>query len=54
MYMRSAPDEAEERMPPIRLTAPVVVALAFTAVLAVLFGVWPTPLVSLSSLAIFG
>jgi NADH-quinone oxidoreductase subunit N len=54
MYMRSAPDEAEESMPPIRLATPVVVALAFTAVLVVLFGLWPSPLVSLSQLAIFG
>lgn len=54
MYMRSAPEDAEEILPPIRLTVPVVVALALTAVLAVLFGVWPSPLVNLSSLAIFG
>ena len=55
MYMRS-PSVVEEggNPAPLNLNGPVVVALAIAAVITVLFGFWPAPLVDLASLGIFG
>ncbi len=54
MYMRPLPEDAADSAAPINLNAPVIATLVITAVLTVLFGIWPTPLVNLSALAIFG
>lgn len=51
MYMRSP---AEEPGTAIRLSAPVTVALAVAMIVTILLGVWPTPLVNLTSLGVFG
>ncbi|MDX1523547.1 MAG: NADH-quinone oxidoreductase subunit N, partial [Anaerolineae bacterium] len=54
MYMRSA-DEADEVEPaPIALGGPVTVTLAIAGIVTILLGVWPTPLVTLTSLGVFG
>ncbi len=55
MYMRS-PDEAAEAVetPVIHLTGPARVTLAIAAIVTIVLGVWPTPLVDLTSLGIFG
>jgi NADH-quinone oxidoreductase subunit N len=54
MYMQPLPEDPEIAPVPIKLTVPMIATLAITAVTTILFGVWPTPLVNLSSLAIFG
>ncbi len=55
MYMRP-PVEAEdvEEVVPINLTVPVAVTLGLAAIVTIVLGVWPTPLVNLTSLGIFG
>lgn len=55
MYMRSpaeagSPGEAA----PINLSGPVTVTLAISVIVTILLGIWPTPLVNLTSLGIFG
>ena len=54
MYMRAPAEGAGAEVTPIQLGGPAVVTLAVTAILTVLFGIWPTPLVNLASLGIFG
>ncbi|MCB0182121.1 MAG: NADH-quinone oxidoreductase subunit N, partial [Anaerolineae bacterium] len=55
MYMRPvATEEDGDVAPALRISAPVVVTLVVTAIVTILFGVWPTPLVNLTSLAMFG
>jgi NADH-quinone oxidoreductase subunit N len=54
MYMRSAEPEAGGQPTPIKLRGPVVVTLAIAGVITVLLGVWPTPLLTLTSLGLFG
>jgi len=54
MYMRPVPEDAAATAQPLKLSAPIAVALGVTAVITVIFGVWPAPLVALTSLAIFG
>ncbi|MCB0164736.1 MAG: NADH-quinone oxidoreductase subunit N, partial [Anaerolineae bacterium] len=55
MYMRPvATAEDGDVAPALKLSAPVVVTLVVTAIVTVLFGIWPTPLVDLTSLAVFG
>jgi NADH-quinone oxidoreductase subunit N len=51
MYMRSP---AEEEEAAINLGAPVVFTLTVAMIVTILLGVWPTPLVNLTSLGIFG
>ncbi len=51
MYMRSP---AEEEEAAISLGAPVVFTLTVAVIVTILLGVWPTPLVNLTSLGIFG
>jgi NADH-quinone oxidoreductase subunit N len=55
MMMRP-PVEAEEgaEAVPVNLTGPVTVTLAVAAIVTVILGVWPTPLVNLTALGIFG
>jgi hypothetical protein len=56
MYMRP-PVEAEdvdEEVIPIKLTGPIAVTLGLAAIVTIILGVWPTPLVNLTSLGIFG
>lgn len=55
MYMRPpAAGEAEGEVALLRLSGPVAVALAVSAVLTVVLGVWPSLLVNLAQLANFG
>jgi NADH-quinone oxidoreductase subunit N len=53
MYMRP-PAEAEAAAAPINLSGPIVVTLAASVIVTILLGLWPTPLVNLTSLGIFG
>lgn len=53
MYFRSAPEDAAAPAP-ITISGPMAIALGVAAVITVVFGLWPTPLVSLTSLAVFG
>lgn len=54
MYMRT-PDEVDTAdLTPIKLGAPITVAIAVTGLTTILFGLWPTPLVNLTALGIFG
>jgi len=55
MYMRP-PVEAgdEDEASPINLTGPVTITLAVAAIVTVILGLWPTPLVNLTALGIFG
>jgi len=39
---------------PINLSRPVNVTLAVSVIVTILLGVWPTPLVNLTALGIFG
>jgi NADH-quinone oxidoreductase subunit N len=54
MYMRSVPEDSEQTLSPIRLSLPVTVALGIAALLAIVFGLWPSPLVDFTALAFFG
>ena len=55
MYMRSvAADEDGVEAPAFKLTGPIMVTLVVTAIVTVVFGIWPTPLFNLASLAAFG
>lgn len=51
MYFRPAP--AEETAP-INLGGPVTVTLAIAAIVTIILGIWPTPLVNLTLLVAFG
>jgi NADH-quinone oxidoreductase subunit N len=55
MYMRT-PAAAEDgrEAASLNLSGPVIVTLVLTAILTVILGVWPTPLVNLTSLGLFG
>jgi NADH-quinone oxidoreductase subunit N len=55
MYMRS-PEEEEvvAETPLVRLAGPLRATLAIAAIVTVILGVWPTPLVELTSLGLFG
>lgn len=55
MYMHQPTDvESPAEAAPINLTMPITVTLAAAAFVTVLLGVWPTPLVNLAALGIFG
>ena len=55
MYMRpSAEAEKTGEVAPISLSMPVTITLTVSVIVTVFLGVWPTPLVSLISLGIFG
>jgi len=54
MYFRPVPEGGDGEVPQIRLSGPVTITLAIAAIVTILFGIWPTPLVNLTSLAIFG
>ncbi len=51
MYMRSP---AEGEAVPVNLSFPVTVTLIIAGVVTILLGVWPTPLVNLTALGVFG
>lgn len=51
MYFRPAP--AEETAP-INLGGPITVTLAIAAIVTIILGIWPTPLVNLTLLVAFG
>ncbi len=52
MYMRTTEEAAD--LPPVRLAMPVTLTLALAGIITLLLGVWPTPLVNLTALGIFG
>jgi NADH-quinone oxidoreductase subunit N len=54
MYMRPVVTEPGTETSPLNLTIPVVVTLIVAAIVTVIFGIWPTPLVNLTTLAVFG
>jgi len=55
MYFRSAATEEEgQGIAPINLGGPVTVTLAIAAIVTIILGIWPTPLIDLASLAGFG
>ncbi len=55
MYMRpAAATEDGEEVVPISLSGPVTITLAVAVIITVILGIWPTPLVNLTSLAVFG
>ncbi|MBE7556239.1 MAG: NADH-quinone oxidoreductase subunit N [Anaerolineales bacterium] len=53
MYMRSAPVDGGE-IAPLHLNGPVTITLALAALVTIVLGVWPTPLVNLTALGLFG
>lgn len=56
MYMRSPDDEAQTgAASPLNLSFPMTVTLAITGIVTILLGIWPTPLVNLTTLqGLFG
>ncbi|MDM8519609.1 NADH-quinone oxidoreductase subunit N [Anaerolineales bacterium HSG6] len=52
MYMHT--EQADVETTPIALPAPIAIAVTVTAMFTLLFGLWPTPLINLMSLAVFG
>ncbi len=56
MYMRvpNVSDEDDIEAIPVNLSAPVVITLAIAAIITIILGVWPTPLVNLTNFAVFG
>jgi len=54
MYMRPVIAEDMEEAAGLNLTGPMVITLAVAAVVTVIFGIWPAPLVDLTALAAFG
>lgn len=56
MYYRLPATETEDGVeaPAFKLSGPVVVTLVVTAVVTILFGIWPAPLIDLASFATFG
>jgi NADH-quinone oxidoreductase subunit N len=55
MYMRSlAEAEVEAEAAPINLGVPVAVTLTVAGIVTLLLGLWPTPLVDLVTLGVFG
>ncbi len=54
MYMRSPVDvDSAGEAAPINLSGPVTITLTIAAVVTILLGIWPTPLVNFTSLGIF-
>jgi len=51
MYMRSP---AEGEAVPVNLSFPVTITLVIAGVVTLLLGIWPTPLVNLTALGVFG
>jgi NADH-quinone oxidoreductase subunit N len=54
MYMRPVTAVQEEEGAPLNLAGPVAVTLALAAIVTIIFGIWPAPLVDLTALAAFG
>ncbi len=54
MYMRPTSTEVQTEAVPLNLRGPVTITLTITAIVTVVLGVWPTPLVNLTSLGLFG
>jgi len=54
MYFKPAAEEQTDAALPIKLRGSAAVVLAVAAVVTLVFGLWPAPLVNLTSLAIFG
>ena len=55
MYMRPPlTDEGADEAMPINLSGPIAITLTIAAIITVVLGIWPTPLVDLAALASFG
>jgi NADH-quinone oxidoreductase subunit N len=55
MYMRPAAPAADgTETIPLNLSGPITITLAVTAVVTIVLGLWPTPLVNLTALGLFG
>jgi NADH-quinone oxidoreductase subunit N len=54
MYMRPAPAAGSGEIVPLHLNGPVAVTLALAALVTIVLGIWPTPLVNLTALGLFG
>ncbi len=55
MYMRPpATEEGADEDVPINLSGPVAITLTIAAIITIILGIWPTPLVDLAALASFG
>ena len=54
MYMHSPAAADSNEAAPIKLSAPTMVTLAVAVIVTILLGIWPTPLVNLTSLGVFG
>lgn len=54
MYMRAAPAADSGEVVPLHLNGPVTITLALAALVTIVLGVWPTPLVNLTALGLFG
>ncbi len=55
MYMRPATLDGDGAEPaPIRLSGPVIVTLTVAAIMTIMLGIWPGPLLDLTALAAFG
>jgi NADH-quinone oxidoreductase subunit N len=55
MYMRPATiDENGAELAPIRLSGPVIITLTVAAIMTIILGIWPGPLLDLTALAAFG
>jgi NADH-quinone oxidoreductase subunit N len=54
MYMRPAPAAGSGEIVPLHLNGPVTVTLALAALVTIVLGIWPTPLVNLTALGLFG
>jgi NADH-quinone oxidoreductase subunit N len=54
MYMRPPVITAGEEPAPLNLSLPTAITLTLTAVVTLILGIWPTPLLNLTALGIFG
>jgi len=56
MYFRppAAADEDDAAVAPINLSGPIAITLTIAAIVTLVLGIWPTPLVDLTALANFG
>jgi NADH-quinone oxidoreductase subunit N len=55
MYMRPVAITGDGRETgPLNLNGPITVTLAIAAIITIVLGLWPTPLVNLTSLGLFG
>ncbi len=54
MYMRPPVSAIGEEPVPLNLSLPTTIALVVAAIVTIVLGIWPTPLVNLTALGLFG